>query len=88
MSIRIDEKCSCGAEFAWTGLYPATANEAAEKWREQHRHVEAAEVGICGEFSQVIGAPERICLLPSGHAGWHSDKRDADWGHRRYEWKV
>ena len=49
--LSIDEKCGCGAEFHYrtTTGYPKTAAETVASWRSNHRHIEPAQVGICGE---------------------------------------
>lgn len=79
----VDEKCSCGAEFHWRGDYFDYVRKAAVEWREQHRHVEPAAVGICGDANWIDGPNPSalICDLPAGHAGWHRDGDRGRWGY-------
>jgi hypothetical protein len=37
---KIDEACSCGAEFHWddSTIYSTAAMKAAQEWRENHKH--------------------------------------------------
>jgi hypothetical protein len=41
-SSRVDEKCSCGAEFHFVGVL---AQMAVEDWRNNHRCIERAKTG-------------------------------------------
>lgn len=79
MRNQVSEKCGCGAEFSWAGEYTSSGKEAASEWRKEHRHIETADAGICGEAHQ-----QTVCRLNHGHLGWHSDKRGTDWGYPRW----
>jgi hypothetical protein len=78
---RIEETCSCGARFVWSG-WPGYAAKRLTAWRQDHRHAEA--VGICADQPSPITYPDGStsqswCELLAGHLGAHSDGTGCHW---------
>jgi len=48
----ITETCACGATFTVTADYTSYASDAAQKWRENHRHAESSPTTLaCCEIA-------------------------------------